>query len=819
MSKPAVSIIIPAYNVTNDIDHCLESVINQTFTDIEIICIDDCSSDDTLQKLQTWEAGTKNFHLIKHTCNLSAARCRRDGVLQSTGEYIMFLDSDDYLEKEACEKAIQAIRDNGADIVQFGTIVENHANLPKSRIELNERLLRPYAGQIDGDLLQACFIDRTFGFTVWNKIYNGDICRRAFSRMGEHFFPKANDLYAAFFILYYANKYIGIEEKLYHYCFGKGMTGHNRISLSQFELCCKSTEVYHALRDFVREEGIKDGESILREIDNRLSNEQYGNLMQYVDAEDRLEAFQYLRKEKYGGDLFACICGLAVYQWDRKADAASFLKNIDEIRYRPRKTKNIAVYYRSIKNGGAQKVVASLASMLASSNEDYKVILITEEQPSEDDYEVHPSVIRAMIPDNEEYVKQKYPVRAKAISSLIDQYQIDLFISGMWSAQMTFWDLMIIKSHPRHPAYVSHTHSAAGVMWSYLGNEVKETWHSYSMMDAVVCLSEVDRVYWSMINRRVYNIPNIFPTQKAGDISQKSHNHNVLWVGRITEEKQPLEIVYIMQEVVKEVPDVCCRIVGTGDEELVNQLEYLIEEKGLENSIELCGFHKDVSQFYNSSSILLITSAYEGYSLTAIEAASWGTPIVMYDIPWLEVNKQFEGSILSVSQFDRKGAAHEIIQLLQEHEEWSKKSENIYHKYQSYAQTNILEDWLKVIQDIENQKNDYYVQEGIENTLLRELWYFHAMGIEGQRSRLRVLNGKLQRTYDEKAERGILINKLKTEKKELVKENKQLARKIKTLTREVNDIKESTSYHLGRGLTWPVRTIKEKAKGVQKEGN
>lgn len=92
-----ISIIIPVYNCAKYIDRCLQSIYNQTMKSFEIICINDCSTDSTLLKLQKWAKKKHNLTIINNPVNLGPAQSRNVGILHSTTNWIIFIDADDYI--------------------------------------------------------------------------------------------------------------------------------------------------------------------------------------------------------------------------------------------------------------------------------------------------------------------------------------------------------------------------------------------------------------------------------------------------------------------------------------------------------------------------------------------------------------------------------------------------------------------------------------------------------------------------------------------------------------------------------------------------
>ena len=100
--QPKISVIIPVYNVEKYLRECLDSIVNQTFKDIEIICVDDGSTDKSLEILREYEQKDKRIIVISQP-NKGVSTARNIGMQQATGKYMMFVDSDDYITQNACE--------------------------------------------------------------------------------------------------------------------------------------------------------------------------------------------------------------------------------------------------------------------------------------------------------------------------------------------------------------------------------------------------------------------------------------------------------------------------------------------------------------------------------------------------------------------------------------------------------------------------------------------------------------------------------------------------------------------------------------------
>lgn len=212
-----ISIIIPIYNAEKYLNQTLYSVVNQTFKDIEIICIDDCSRDHSREILEKFSSTDQRIRCIYQEENAGVGIARKMGVSVSTGEYIMFLDADDGLKLDACGELYRSIVKERVDILQFGTSVTSYGNIGDDTLENLEKLLAPYSGRIlseySGRIVNACFSEEKFGFTLWNKIYRGDIVRHAMKYYCDDRFDIAEDLYLFFLIGFFAKSYASKTKK------------------------------------------------------------------------------------------------------------------------------------------------------------------------------------------------------------------------------------------------------------------------------------------------------------------------------------------------------------------------------------------------------------------------------------------------------------------------------------------------------------------------------------------------------------------------------------------------------------------------------
>ena len=165
--KPLVSIIIPVYNVEKYLDKCITSVVNQTYTNLEIILIDDGSPDNCPAICDQWQAKDNRIKVI-HNENGGLSHARNEGLKIATGEFIGFVDSDDWIEPNMYELLLTALLETDADIAVCNFQVEPKKNkVVQNSIELTEQRLYSSEEALERLLKKQGKIC----FCVWNKLY------------------------------------------------------------------------------------------------------------------------------------------------------------------------------------------------------------------------------------------------------------------------------------------------------------------------------------------------------------------------------------------------------------------------------------------------------------------------------------------------------------------------------------------------------------------------------------------------------------------------------------------------------------------------
>lgn len=185
MDNPKVSIIVPVYNVEKYLSRCMDSLINQTFKEIEIIAVNDGSTDNSLEILHRYVKNDKRIRNINCE-NMGVSNARNVGVRESRGDFIVFIDSDDWIDNDMIEVMYENIDVENLDLVictyirEFGDYSkEKILDFPEESIykehEVKSELLRRLIGPIGIEISKPENLD-ALG-TVWGKIYKSSVLK------------------------------------------------------------------------------------------------------------------------------------------------------------------------------------------------------------------------------------------------------------------------------------------------------------------------------------------------------------------------------------------------------------------------------------------------------------------------------------------------------------------------------------------------------------------------------------------------------------------------------------------------------------------
>ncbi|EOQ19521.1 hypothetical protein KOY_01821 [Bacillus cereus VDM021] len=224
--KPKISIIVPVYNVETLLGRCLNSLTSQTLEDIEIIMVNDGSTDKSAGILNEYAKKDKRIIVIEKE-NGGVSSARNAGIQTASGEYIGFVDPDDWIDMEMYETLYKEAVQGKADVVmctytrEFGShSKEKKFDLPEKVCyegeEIKANVMRRLIGPIDEEIGNPEFLD-AWG-TVWSKLYRSEVIKEnAIQFVDLSFIGTNEDSLFNIQTFYYVDKFVFLNKPFYHY--------------------------------------------------------------------------------------------------------------------------------------------------------------------------------------------------------------------------------------------------------------------------------------------------------------------------------------------------------------------------------------------------------------------------------------------------------------------------------------------------------------------------------------------------------------------------------------------------------------------------
>ena len=229
IDKPRFSILIPVYNREDSIRCCLASALNQSYENIEVIVVDDASTDRSYEILMEYQKIDTRLKVIRKEKNESLLSARLAAMRESRGDFVIFLDSDDYISLDACKILEDVLRVEIVDIVEFSYMKEPEKITVTNENEFNSHVV--------SDLLEG-----SYPHTVWNKCYSQRLVKDLLVNAEDFYCNMTEDVYFTTIFLTLSRSYKIINDVLYHYVTNSGMTRARKMSISSMNNAIESLD-------------------------------------------------------------------------------------------------------------------------------------------------------------------------------------------------------------------------------------------------------------------------------------------------------------------------------------------------------------------------------------------------------------------------------------------------------------------------------------------------------------------------------------------------------------------------------------------------
>lgn len=212
----SVTVVIPVYNTEKYLERCLNSVIDQTYKNYDVICVDDCSKDSSRDILKKYEKEYANIHCFFNDVNMGQGRSRSYAIDRAAGEYILFVDSDDYIAPDYIEHYMDVVAKDECDVVVGGFITDNGK---KQRVH-----------RISDDSNIGCIISYSYACF---KLYNKAFIQK--NKIDFENFRKGEDIYFSLLLVVAGARHKFIDYCGYYYYVNPGSTTRTLTAEYNFE--------------------------------------------------------------------------------------------------------------------------------------------------------------------------------------------------------------------------------------------------------------------------------------------------------------------------------------------------------------------------------------------------------------------------------------------------------------------------------------------------------------------------------------------------------------------------------------------------------
>lgn len=242
-----VSVIMPVYNAEQTLSRSLDALCAQTYSDFEVLCVNDGSKDSSLKILKDYHKKDSRIKVLSQR-NSGPGKARNYAISKSTGKYLMFCDADDWYEPQMIEQMVKTIEEQNVDIVMCDCMVHDLSDCKvHSKYDLAWHRLR-IKGYVDLDSK----IKDSINCVIWNKIFRKDLIKK-----NHIIYPKKYEHDDAMFFWKYifaSSTYYGLDKKLYNYVAGNpnSISGKYRtkvITPHMFDFILSMQDLYKFIRD------------------------------------------------------------------------------------------------------------------------------------------------------------------------------------------------------------------------------------------------------------------------------------------------------------------------------------------------------------------------------------------------------------------------------------------------------------------------------------------------------------------------------------------------------------------------------------------
>ena len=661
-AQPRVTVVVPVFNDEATIRAALDSALGQSLAEIEIVVVDDVSTDRTPEIVAEYAARDARVRLIRQPENMSAFQARRAGIFAARAPYVLFLDGDDELDRRAAETSLAEAEAKQADLVQFGIEI---IMLRGSSGGSWEARSQPKHAELFGENIAANLFPAgtPAAGQLWKYLFRTELLRAVHEQLPpDARFYRANDLPIAFLVAVTAKRYVSIPVKLYRYFWRRGASTLAATSVDAIDFQVSAIDAFDSTTKAVREAAYRHSNpQMLLDSHTSARASIVGIVMKWVltavDPDLFRIAVDRIRHRVNKVDMVRFAARYQPSMLDRLAEHGTPV-NLGE-----RPVRSVLITTATLTTGGVSNVVLTQARMLAAAG--YRVTIAVRRPDSD----------KTLVPNGVAF----YEVTQGTLEEKLDHWakicigeKIDVIIDHrvLYSKD---WHTYVLMADALGVPTIGWIHNFAGRPTYDLSDMHGYLKRALPSLAQVVTLSPLDVAFWKLrgIERTAYlaNPPSPMLLEHSGEVQGKSAPVGpieLVWIGRMEQHTKQVEaLLSAAAELRKLKVAFRLRVIGPDQKDYTAaQFNAAAEKAGLADQVKAIGpLHgKELLAAMDEAHAFVGTSIIEGYQLTIIEAQSRGLPVFMYEMPWL-VPVRDNGGIVSVPQGDAAALARSIAQV------------------------------------------------------------------------------------------------------------------------------------------------------------
>lgn len=658
-----ISVIVPVYNAEKTINRCLESLVNQTYNNLEVIAIDDGSSDKSLKIMKQFKKRFPEKVVIVSRENKGIGYTRNEGISIATGNYLGFVDSDDYVELEMYEHLYKHLKKTKSDIV-----VCDYFEFDES----NRRTKSVYDFKISSIEKDPKLINK-INTAPWNKLYKREI----FDNVKYPENLKYEDLSAVLLALLKAKKVSKLNKPLYDYYIN--MSGEtNTYNYRVFDLL----EVLNLAKDEYPKTKIMDNEFLKLTTDKI-----FPYIVAMYDTKDRELMLRYLDEGiKYLNNNFKFWRIKHIMNFSNLKDLLVRIMQTITPAYKsfikkrvPKTKKKVLFTSYSLGIGGVEKALVNMVNNMDFSKYDVTVLLQHKKGEFIKDVDKRVELQGFNLSESKFVLYRKAINMFKIIGVILKNvnkydfsacygtgYKASSLVALYASKNNAIWmHTNIINFIKNKNLNINDDNIIISKVKKFLDNIKFRNFKNYmfvskNAIDAYLSIYPEDKDKCNLCYNFVdYN--NILRLSKENiGIKKNKKKINVVNISRHTEFDKKISRIITAIEKLKDKYEIILYLIGDGNDH--QKYVNLVKEKGLEDCVVFLGAQSNPYPYYLLGDVFVLSSAFEGFPTVYTEALTLNIPIVTTDVSDAKtfIAKKY-GIVCKNNENDLKNALEKFI--------------------------------------------------------------------------------------------------------------------------------------------------------------